>query len=54
MSTILYKIDDINTENFHPKDDFLDRLIKTKSLKFVYITLLKTLTHHTPAFSHLI
>ena len=26
----------INTENFHPKDDFLDRLINTKSLKFVY------------------
>ena len=38
-------IDNINTENFHPKDDFLDRLINTKSLKFVYITLLKTLTH---------
>jgi hypothetical protein len=26
-------------------DDFLDKLINTKSLKFVYITLLKTLTH---------
>jgi hypothetical protein len=38
-------IDNINTEHFHPKDDFLDRLIYTKSLKFVYITLLKTLTH---------
>ena len=38
-------IDNINTENFHPKDDFLDRLINAKSLKFVYITLLKTLTH---------
>jgi hypothetical protein len=38
-------IDNINTENFHPKDDFLDRLIYTKSLKFVYITLLQTLTH---------
>jgi hypothetical protein len=38
-------IDNINTENFHPKDDFLNRLIDTKSLKFVYITLLKTLTH---------
>jgi hypothetical protein len=37
-------IDNINTENVHPKDDFLDRLINTKSLKFVYITLLKTLT----------
>ena len=34
-------IDNINTENFHPKDNFLDRLINTKSLKFVYITLLK-------------
>ena len=34
-------IDNINTENFRPKDDFLDRLINTKSLKFVYITLLK-------------
>ena len=34
-------IDNINTENVHPKDDFLDRLINTKSLKFVYITLLK-------------
>ena len=32
-------IDNINTENFHPKDDFLDRLINTKSLKFVYILL---------------
>ena len=31
-------IDNINTENFHPKDDFLDRLINTKSLR-------KTLTH---------
>ena len=29
-------IDNINTENFHPKDDFLDRLINTKSLRFVY------------------
>jgi hypothetical protein len=29
-------IDNINTENLHPKDDFLDRLINTKSLKFVY------------------
>ena len=38
-------IDNINTKNVHPKDDFLDRLINTKSLKFVYITLLKTLTH---------
>jgi hypothetical protein len=38
-------IDNINTENFDPKDDLLDRLINTKSLKFVYITLLKTLTH---------
>ena len=38
-------IDNINTENVHPKDDFLDRLINKKSLKFVYITLLKTLTH---------
>ena len=38
-------IDNINTENVHPKDNFLDRLINTKSLKFVYITLLKTLTH---------
>jgi hypothetical protein len=38
-------IDNINTDNFHPKDDFLDRPINTKSLKFVYITLLKTLTH---------
>jgi hypothetical protein len=37
-------IDNINTENFHPQDDFLDRLINTKSLKFVYITLLKSLT----------
>ena len=38
-------IDNINTENFHPKDDFLYRLINRQSLKFVYITLLKTLTH---------
>ena len=38
-------IDNIITENFHPKDDFLDRLIYTKSLKLVYITLLQTLTH---------
>ena len=38
-------IDNINTENFHPKDDFLDRLIYTKSLKFVYITLLQTSSH---------
>jgi flagellar basal body rod protein FlgB len=38
-------IDNINTENFHPKDDFLERLINAKSLKIVYITLLKTLTH---------
>ena len=38
-------IDNINTENVHPKDDFLDRLIYTKSLKLVYITLLQTLTH---------
>ena len=29
-------IDNFNTENFQPKDDFLDRLINTKSLKFVY------------------
>jgi len=36
-------IDNINTENLHPKD--LDRLINTKGLKFVYITLLKTLAH---------
>ena len=34
-------IDNINTENVHLKDDFLDRLINTKSLKFVYIALLK-------------
>ena len=34
-------IDSINTENVHLKDDFLDRLINTKSLKFVYIALLK-------------
>jgi hypothetical protein len=39
-------IDNINTENVHPKDDFLDRLINPKSLKFVYITLLKTLLTH--------
>ena len=36
-------IDNINTENFQPIDDFLDRLINIKSLKFAYITLLKTL-----------
>jgi hypothetical protein len=29
-------IDNINTENFHPKDDFLDRLITTKSLVCIY------------------
>ena len=36
-------IDNINTENVQPIDDFLDRLINIKSLKFAYITLLKTL-----------
>ena len=29
-------IDNINTENFHPKDDFLDRLINKKSYILLY------------------
>jgi len=38
-------IDNINTENVHSTDDFLYRLINTKSLKFVYNTLLKALRY---------
>ena len=38
-------IDNINTENVHPIDDYLDRLINMKSLMFVCIAFLKTLTH---------